>query len=1177
MKKFLIIFFAVFALFFITAWGYLQTMHAQKMMLSFMTQTFKEKTGHDLEIEALSFPLPYHWVAYNVRLKEGERLWLSIEEASLSFSFWELFHKDLALSHVALTHVNLLNLPSNHPPSSLSVDKNFWDLFPYSIKISHFHLNHLTVDPHVLDQTRLSHLLPLDLEGSLFFNPHVRLANMDFSLKRHAFNSASATRFHFSCQGSEQFIFNASMNENRQGLLSEAVNLSLPYQTHFSIEGKKTDKHLKGLFKFTFTEDAEPLSSSNRKIFGEFLCLDDGLIKIHSVQGNLGPLLLEDGILLASKNYKIQESSFKLNIPDTSKLNSHLKWPFQGTLKATALLTGTLINPVVNVKLSGENLKIHNEPLDHLHAEADLSKTDYGLNGQALFDFQFRQTRFKAQSQFIWNEQQISLKDLRADYGSGQLAADIHYLLSTKIFEGKLDAFAEDSTIFQTLFDINLQGSALVGLKFYGLKAFDGLKPAQAVDFTIQADQARFNSIRVEHAVLSGVATGLFQQPNVDLTLKAKHAMYNGWRFKELIAETSIDDTKNFWPFHLSTHDSMEHELSIQAKGRWYLGPDELNVHLELMKGQLKKHPFYLQDPVTLSMNKESFDLSPFALTIDKGSFFTTVDYTKDQAHATARLYQIPLEIFYPPKFVMPFAGTISGEAYLFGTPGELRGQMHAQLSKIKILDEAFQHASPFDMALSGAISQTHIEGSAQITGVTQKPIEIKTNLPISICLNPPNVSVDDLAPFSTHVAAEGDLAPLLQLLVIDSSALSGKASVLLDVSGTFNDPHMSGDIKILDGTFESPDTEAFFHHLNAHLQAQDKMLVLKEFKARDLSDGILQGKGQLELTRESGFPFSFNLQLSKIRILNLDYAKATASGNLIIKGDSRKGKIQGRLITDSVQATVPEQISALAHSLDVHYINLPKGESSPLFTTSRPRWPLEMDIQIDVPKNGSIKTKDLSSMWNGSVKVQGMTHSPLVFGDFKIVKGDYHFNGQTFDIKEGTISFAGETDKKTTLYVIASKDLGKIVAEVILKGPVKNPLISFRSNPPMSQREILSWILFGRGTTDITPFQGAELSQSISNLSKPNQKPDVLSKIRDSFGLDRIDISKTEGNESNEVSVQVGKYISRGVLVKINKSITSETNQIGIEANLLPNIKAEAQIGDDSSTQLQLKWKKDY
>lgn len=1180
MKKILFIVTLFIILTFLAVWGYLQTTHAQKMILSFVTKVIKEKTGHDVEIETLSLPLPFNLIAFNVKVKEREKIWLSIDEVNIFIPYWELMTNGFTLTQVSLSNVHFYDLP----PKSSTVDTHLiknastslWNTFPYYLKISQIHITNLTTSQKLLSHEFTTHVLPLDLDGSILFNSQTRVANMDLSVKQHGKINQTATHVHFTCQDANQFLFHLDLLESKQGFISQVMNLALPYEILLGIEGKMNSQQMyEGDFNLNFLDEFETILEE--KIHGKFSYARDNL-DIHSISGSVKSLSLDGEIQLDTNDFKIHQSALNFALADCSQLKNHFQCPLDGSIKAFVALSGPLQEPIIDFKISGDQVKIGEHSIENLTGKVALQKSTSGLVGNPYLSFEYRNTKFKGDSVFRWDDQAMSLTGIHADYGKTQFKGDIKYILNTQIFEGKLDAFAEDSGIFESLFDINFQGTTDLVFTFYGTSSFAKPQAVQNMDFTIQTDKARYNTFFVEKAVLSGILRSIFKDPNVDVTLTAKHALYNGWRLNELTAETFIDPSKNVWPFKISTNESHENDLSAQAKGHWYLTPEELDVHLEHFQGKIKSHHFNLQDPLTLFMQKDVFDLSPVSLTIGQGSLYAAVDYKTDQAHATTRLHHVPLEIFYPKKFILPFTGTLSGEAYLFGTPGELTGKIQAQLAQIKILDDAFEHMPLFEATLSGTIETSHIAGSAQIAGVTPNPIEIQAELPIRTSLNPPSLHVDELAPISAHIKADGDIAPLLQLLVIETSSLSGKTSVALDITGTFKDPHVAGDIIVTNGAFESINTGAVFHHLNAHLQAHDKILVLNEFKALDLNDGVIQGNGVLDLKREEGFPFSLNLQLSKIRILNLDFVKAIASGEVVVTGNSHSGKITGQLVTDSVQATIPEQASALAHSLDVKYINLPKGVVSPVFTTSRPRWPLEFDVQIDVQKNATIKAKNLSSFWHGGVKVSGMSHLPQLFGDFKIIKGEYQYNGQTFDIKEGTISFAGEPDKKTTLYVIASKDLGKIVAEVILKGPVKDPLIAFRSNPPMSQREILSWILFGRGSTDITPFQGSELSQSISHLTKEGQKkPDMLTKIRDTIGLDRIDISKTEGNESNEVSLQVGKYISRGVLVKINKSITSQANQVGIEANVFPNIKAEAQVGDDSSTQLQLKWKRDY
>src|SRR5690606_30756378 len=141
-----------------------------------------------------------------------------------------------------------------------------------------------------------------------------------------------------------------------------------------------------------------------------------------------------------------------------------------------------------------------------------------------------------------------------------------------------------------------------------------------------------------------------------------------------------------------------------------------------------------------------------------------------------------------------------------------------------------------------------------------------------------------------------------------------------------------------------------------------------------------------------------------------------------------------------------------------------------------------------------------------------------------------------------------------------------------IAKGPIKKPELSFRSNPPLPQREILSWILFNRGASEISPFQGSQLSESITNLSTNQEGPDILSKIRSTLKIDRFEICRNPKNDNNEVNVHVGKYISDNVLISV---IKSDVNRLAIEATITERIKLQAQVGDDSQGQLLLKWKR--
>lgn len=1178
MKKFLISFISLLVGMILVVWIYLQTPSAQKLALNYLTELIETKTGQQLEIDSISFPLPFQLNISQMHIKDNHLTRLSIDEVKITVSPWALIKQTFSFNHVYLKNVHLVAPPSFISPSSAPIETLSWEIIPYNLRISNLKIENLLIDPALLPTTSLAQIFPLNLEGSLSYRPYNHAATFDLKATPFAPTAPieqSATHLHLTCQGLNNFIFHFNFLENRQGILTKLLGIKLPYDLTLKLSGKQNqNQSLEGNFESKFIDQSHVIIPPDQIVSGLFTYKED-LLHLQSIYGLLEPIQFHGDIALNVRDQKVIRSALNLDIADLTFLKEFFNIPLAGSLKTNLTSVGPFDHLQNEMTLSGHHISIQDKKLGDLSSQISFLVDDNRVEGHGIMDSFYNQIRFKADTLFNWEKDRVHLTNTRADFGNARMEGELIYHLNHQLVEGSIQAAAEDTSILQSLFDLDLFDSKEIQLQ---LNLSNNELINQIANFTISTTQASYNDLRAEKVILTGQVEDLFRIPQVHLSINAQQAWVKGWLLTELTAESFIDQNKDLWPYKVHALSSLKNDFILNSEGTWHYNPEAFSIQFDKLDGMIKAHPFKLQQPSLFHLQDHHFNLSTFALRVDKGLIEAKVQNSLDQVETILQLEEIPLEIFYPPHFKAPLAGMLKASVQLSGTPQDVKGQIEAHISHAKIMDNTFDQTMPFDAKISGNLTSNQLSGAVQVSGITPQPIDVKVDLPLHVSLIPLSLKLNQQAPLSAHIAAQGEIAPLLQLLVIETTSFSGKAAVALDIFGTFNDPHIKGEVLIRNGTFESPNTGAVFHDLSAKLEANDKTLILRDFETKDLSEGIIRGNGTLELKKEEGFPFTLNLKLSRIRLINLDFAKAIASGDAIIKGTSRGAKVSGQLTTDSVQVTIPEESSALAYSVDVKYINMPKGEVSPVFTTSRPTWPVELNLKINVPKNATIKAKSLSSFWEGGLKVTGMAHAPQLFGDFKIIKGEYDFNGKTFDIKEGTITFAGDPEKKTTLYVIASKDLGKLVAEVIAKGPVKNPSIAFRSNPPMSQRDILSWILFGRGATDITPFQGEELSQSINNLSKQNNKgPDVLTRIRDKIGIDRIDINKSEGNESNQVSLQVGKYISKGVFVSVNKGITSEANQVGIEANLWPNIKAEAHVGDDSSTQLQLKWKKDY
>lgn len=522
-----------------------------------------------------------------------------------------------------------------------------------------------------------------------------------------------------------------------------------------------------------------------------------------------------------------------------------------------------------------------------------------------------------------------------------------------------------------------------------------------------------------------------------------------------------------------------------------------------------------------------------------------------------------------------PLEGSISGGGSLSGPLAAPTAQFELNLEKVMDADERWAHVPPLDGSLQLTMADGRLACQGQLSSQAIPTSTFHGTMPCAFSLAPFHAAIDRSQPIAGQLDVQGELCALLQLFFPELTLLSGEVHASAEASGSLDEPRYRATMDVQRGLFEIGATGTVLRNLSAHVECDGTAVTLTELAADDGAAGKVQGHGNLTIDAEGNLPFSIAFNVQECVLWHQDYASAAFTGQLEFQGNSQEAKLLGATTCNRADISIPDRDESLVNTVEVTYINQPKGIEPPqTFVTTPSTWPIAFDIAIQAPETVSITGRELESVWKGKLTIGGNTDVPLFFGDFRVVEGYYLFNGKNFSIDQGTITLAGEIDKKTTLYVIAAKDLGKVTVEVILKGSAKNPAISFRSNPPMSQREILSWILFNRGTSEISPFQGSQLRESITNLSSTHKGPDVLTKIRTALGIDRIDIYRGGGDDDNAVGFQVGKYISQNVFVSINKS---DVNRLAIEAALLEHIKLQAEIGDNAEGNLMLKWKRDY
>lgn len=1172
----------VFFLLCFAAWAYLNSDYAKPQIAQAIGKSLSKFAGSEVSIGEISFSFPNTLTLTDIALSEEATPWMTAGNLRFSVSTPEILKGKIIIKSLELDDVNLISLPSGHSEThSFSLASlNLNTSLPVALEQIKF--NHATLSPAITSRVNLfpEHFSKgLQFYATIFPDFSHGSISSSFLLGPidDAKESLSKIELSLKQQGNNiEVSFN--VDDSKTGLVSELIGRPLPDSLHLKGHAISSFADLQSLLEAIPDTTSNKLNSSfsvsvGKRIQGQghISIFSDRSLCLTIDEAKYGPIDVQGTVFLSPKltfdNTELNISSNKIAL-----LDPWLPLPVAiSRFNASCRLSGDLdtLHALINFKAGELKYEV-------IHAKEVIGDLEIDRNldlweGQLQLAVSLEDTPIEASTHFNWKP------------GNFLSLADLSIAGNNAIAEGGL-TYEQDSGWLEA----NLKGTSnLSSWNRWMPETVDGEaafvarwlhSPTPSIELQIEAPKLTYRDILLKDVTFIASFADLFNPSTNNLQGKI-YSSIGQLVDKDIILHnltmaTTINSQEENWPIILSIGESSTDVASIDAEGTWSLQEKNFNLSINHLQGNISETSLALQQPTTLKLTPLSFELTPLQFNLGKGTLKASIDYRDSLLLSSFQFENIPLKLLSLNSPTLPVQGQVSGLATMKGPLDHPKIECQLQFKDVKINEFDFAHAPAFSGTFQINLDENGLKYMGNAVPSDHPPLHLEAHLPITFSLYPLALNIDKEAPISGNAQVSGEIQTILQLFFTDSINLSGPINATVSLTGTMESPLVNGTATISNGSFEILDTGAVLRDVSANFESSGKTIILKKLSASDKYGGTLFGSGELLLDYANQFPFHIDFDIHNSALLDLDFAKGAFTGNLILKGNMAGATLGGSAVANSTTITIPEQTAALLNSIDVTYINLPENEKVPTIDKSPP-WPFLLDINVSAPDSITVRGKDLTSEWKGNLTVKGPAANLVFLGNFKVIGGKYLFNGKDFDINQGTISLNGPLDNKstTTLYVIASKDLGKVKVEVIVKGPVTSPEISFRSNPPLPQREILSWILFNRGTSEISPFQGTQLTESITNLKSNQKGPDVLTKIRNSLGIDRLDISRDENN-GNAVSIQVGKYISKNLFVSVNKS---DVNRIAVEATLMPNIKLQAQVGDDSEGQILLKWKHDY
>ncbi|MGA0020515.1 MAG: translocation/assembly module TamB domain-containing protein, partial [Steroidobacteraceae bacterium] len=219
-------------------------------------------------------------------------------------------------------------------------------------------------------------------------------------------------------------------------------------------------------------------------------------------------------------------------------------------------------------------------------------------------------------------------------------------------------------------------------------------------------------------------------------------------------------------------------------------------------------------------------------------------------------------------------------------------------------------------------------------------------------------------------------------------------------------------------------------------------------------------------------------------------------------------------------------------------------------------------DIKLTLGERVTVDSFGLSGRVAGNINLRstpdGVNRGS---GELGVVEGKYAALGRRLDIERGRLIFSGGLINDPGVDIRATKEFPDVKAGVNVRGTLREPRMSFFSEPSLPQSQVVSLILAG-GTIEAT--QTSDSTSSASRTALLAQGGAILAQqLGQRIGIEDVGI---EQNLANETSLVFGKYLSSRLYVSYGISLAETLNTLKLRYSINDRWTVRTEAGKEVS-----------
>ena len=451
--------------------------------------------------------------------------------------------------------------------------------------------------------------------------------------------------------------------------------------------------------------------------------------------------------------------------------------------------------------------------------------------------------------------------------------------------------------------------------------------------------------------------------------------------------------------------------------------------------------------------------------------------------------------------------------------------------------------------------------------------------------------STVDLAVNSARLS----LAQLGSLFPDDVRNFRGTAAVNLRVEGEIKQPQPAGSIRISGLQGEIVPLGVTISNAEMVVALDPHAVHIETIEAR-AGRGTISGNGVIGLAQYVPSTLDVTLTLEQWPAINTQQYAATLGGHLVADGTLSHPRLQGQLEVlngliqpdiaflsatsnlspdETIEVIKPGQRPAQPINAGANGERLAPAVASPQPSTFNN---LAMKVEVTIHRNTWIRHPDAAAELEGNLDVDKDPGGPVrVAGEVRTVRGWMNYYNRQFTLRTGVFTFTGGRKIDPQLDIDAQYPVTNYTIDVVVGGTASKPTLQLKSEPELTQADILSLILFGETTDALGQGQRQSLQQQASKMATGAAAQQIGQAVASSMGLQSMGVTLNDTSSSGP-SLGVGHYLGENTYVSVSQPIGGSGGQkLSVQYFLLRWLSVTTSSAADGSHEIDVNLVKQY